>query len=70
MKIHQKHYPTIEIDNREPDIIQIWMNGKEDSNVVQVERINVIDLIIKLREALDSKPVPGSWPTKKLTTIS
>jgi len=65
MKIQQQHYPTIEIDNSEPDVIQLWMNTPNDSNVIQIERINVIDLIIQLRKSLDSKPVPGSWPVTR-----
>lgn len=51
MKLTQQHYPTIEIDNREPDIIQIWQNGKEDSNVIQIEREAMNKLIELLRES-------------------
>jgi len=51
MKIEQQHYPTIEIDNREPDIIQLWKNGKEDSNVVQIERRQIFKLIGELQGA-------------------
>jgi hypothetical protein len=43
--IKQKHYPKLEIDSTEKDIIQIWMNGKEDSNVIQIERENLQAII-------------------------
>ena len=43
--IKQKHYPQLEIDCRERDIIQVWMNGKEDANVIQIEKINLHALI-------------------------
>lgn len=48
MKLTQQHYPTIEIDNREPDIIQIWQNGKEDSNVIQIEREKLVEFCAAL----------------------
>lgn len=38
----QSNYTPIEIENNEKDIIQIWQNGKTDSNVIQIERENVI----------------------------
>jgi len=49
--VKQVHYPAIEIDNNEKDIVQIWQNGKEDSNVIQVERGKMDELISKLVEA-------------------
>lgn len=43
--IKQVHYPKIAIDNSESDIIQLWQNGKEDVNVIQIERGNINELI-------------------------
>ena len=47
--IKQKYYPSIEIDNSESDIIQLWMNGKEDVNVIHIERENILLLIEQLK---------------------
>lgn len=44
-KIKQKHYADLEVDGREKDIVQIWMNEKTDAQVVQVERHNLRALI-------------------------
>ena len=47
-KINQKHYPKIEVDTREKDIVQLWQNG----DVIQIERENIktiIDLLIRER---------------------
>jgi hypothetical protein len=63
--IKQKHYADLEIDGREKDIVQIWMNEKTDAQVVQVERHNLRALIDVLeREAqsfknLNKAPVNG-----------
>lgn len=48
IKIEQLEYPDIAIDNSEKDIIQIWQNGKEDSNVIQIEREKFIFIIGQL----------------------
>ena len=53
MKLTQQHYPTIEIDNREPDIIQIWQNGKEDSNVIQIEREKYFEFMEGMIKSFD-----------------
>ena len=48
--MQQKHYPLIKIDNSETDIIQLWQQGKEDTNVIQIEREKIpllIDLLQK-----------------------
>lgn len=42
--IDQVHYPKIEVDHSENDIIQLWQSGKEDSNVIQIEREKVKEL--------------------------
>lgn len=42
--IKQQHYPDIEIDDTEKDIIQLWQRGKEDINVIQIERENLAAL--------------------------
>ena len=49
-KITQKNYTDIEIDTSEKDIVIIWMNEKEESNCIQIERgkINeVIEILLK-----------------------
>lgn len=50
--IKQKNYGTIEIDNREKDIIEIWCNQRVSCNVVQVERKNINRLIKQLQKTL------------------
>lgn len=52
--IKQKDYPQLEIDCREQDIIQVWMNGKDDSNVIQIEKSNLQALIDLLKREDDS----------------
>lgn len=44
-KIEQNHYPNLEVDVIEPDIVQIWMQSPKDAQVVQVERENLLKLI-------------------------
>ena len=45
-KIKQKHYPLLEIDTSEPDVVQIWAIGIRDaSQVVHVERESLKELI-------------------------
>lgn len=39
--LKQKHYPSLEIDVREKDIIMLWQRGE----VVQIERENIEQLI-------------------------
>lgn len=51
-KITQVHYPALEIDSSENDIVQLWMNGKDDGNVIQIEREKIqelIDALLNLR---------------------
>jgi len=43
--IKQKKYDNIEIDGKEQDIVEIWMNSKTDSNVIQIERENLLKII-------------------------
>lgn len=52
--IKQKDYPQLEIDCRKQDIIQVWMNGKDDSNVIQIEKSNLQALIDLLKREADS----------------
>lgn len=62
MKIKQKGYGNIEIDNTEIDIVQIWMHelnpktDKIESNVIQVRRENVASLINILNTTLKNGP--------------
>jgi hypothetical protein len=52
--IKQVHYPNIEIDDSEKDVIIIWMvdpNGK-DSQVVQLEIDNIPTLIDHLKNKI------------------
>ena len=55
MDVLQKFYGTLEIDTREKDIIQIWQKGKEEINVIQIEREN-ISALIYLLEKENTKP--------------
>ena len=48
MKIKQKGYGNIEIDNTEKDIIQIWYFEQQESNVVQLRRENLKQLVTAL----------------------
>lgn len=48
--MNQTHYPKIEVDNSETDIIQIWQNGKTDVNVIQVERDKLHEFIRVLQK--------------------
>ena len=48
MKVfNQNLYPNLEIDLKEKDIISIWMNENDESNVIMIERKNV-DALCKL----------------------
>lgn len=55
LEIIQNNYPKIEIDVNEKDIVQIWMNGKNDSNVIQVERDKIQNLIDILKQEIVNK---------------
>lgn len=46
--IKQEYYPHIEFDDTETDILQIWQHGKDESNVIQIERCNIELLIDQL----------------------
>ena len=44
--IHQKHYPTLQVDSNENDIVQIAQNGKEDFNLIMVEKERARDFAL------------------------
>ncbi len=50
--IIQKYYGTIDVENQEPDVVEIWMHQKNDPQVVQIERENVPELIKMLQSTL------------------
>jgi N-acetylglutamate synthase/N-acetylornithine aminotransferase len=50
--IQQTFYPNITVDDSENDIIALWQSGKEDSNIIQIEREKLKELINKLLELL------------------
>jgi len=55
MKIKQKKYQDLEIENREKDMVQIW--GEQNTNdpqVIFIERAN-IDKLIKILEQCAAK---------------
>jgi len=45
----QEHYPEIEIDLREKDIVQIWQDG----DVIQIERYLIENLIEILKKEIE-----------------
>lgn len=51
-KLKQKYYPDLELDNDELDIIVIWQHGKDESQVLHIERERVDDFIDMLRKAV------------------
>ena len=51
-KINQKHYGQLEVENREPDIVQIWMKEPNDYQVIFIERENVRALINELEKTI------------------
>lgn len=55
-EINQTGYGNIEIDNTEKDIVQIWYNEKEESNLVQVRREN-LKLLISILEKYENGDV-------------
>ena len=63
--IKQKHYSTLEICTDENDIVEIWMNEKEESNVIQIERKNLQMLIdiLKKEENKCRRTTKKSLPT-------
>ena len=70
-KIKQKHYADLEIDGREKDIIQIWMNKKTDAQLVQIERHNLQALIdILKREAKQLKNLQSPLLYNRFANIS
>ena len=52
--INQTNYGTLEVNNNEPDIVEIWMFEHRESNVIQVERENLPKLIELLNQCLDT----------------
>lgn len=51
----QSNYPQIVFEGSEKDIIQVWQNGKTDSNVIQIERENVVKFCKELLFAANIK---------------
>lgn len=49
IKLSQKHYKPLIVDNTESDIIQIWQHGKYESNVIQIERESLKEFIEVLK---------------------
>lgn len=49
-EIKQVQYPTLELDNSEKDIIEIWQKGETEFNLIQVERENIKTLIDLLNQ--------------------
>jgi hypothetical protein len=56
----QNGYGSIETDNTEKDIVSIWFNEPEESNVVMVKRENLPLLISELQRCLEvgKEPLP------------
>jgi len=54
-KINQEDYGNIEIDTREKDIVQIWGYQLYSTNVVQIERKNLLKVIKVLQAQLKKK---------------
>jgi hypothetical protein len=46
MTIFQPDYGNIEIDTREKDVINLWQEGKQEINVLMVER-DMLDVFIE-----------------------
>ncbi len=58
MKIlKQKHYGDIEVDDREVDIIEICNYQGRETNIIQVERENIQQLIDMLFCALSNNSI-------------
>ena len=55
---NQNYYPNLEVDDREKDIISVWMNGtaleETESNVIMIERKN-IDAFCQLLKKCNEK---------------
>ena len=47
--VTQKHYEPISIDNKESDVVMLWQHGKQESNVILIERNQIQILISKLK---------------------
>lgn len=43
--IEQEHYLNVEVVNIEKDVIEIWVHGKSESNVILLEKKNIDKLI-------------------------
>lgn len=55
MKVfNQNLYPNLEIDLNEKDIVSIWMNEHDESNVIMIERKNIEALCKVLIENKDN----------------
>ena len=54
MEIKQKGYPNIRFDNSENDIIQLWQNGKDEYDLIQIKYEN-IDKLIEILNKLKNK---------------
>lgn len=55
MKVfNQNLYPNLEIDLNEKDIVSIWMNEADESNVIMIERKNIEALCKVLIENKDN----------------
>jgi hypothetical protein len=49
-RIKQKYYGTLEIDNREKDMIMIWCREGKSNEVIHIERGNIKKVIELLKE--------------------
>lgn len=49
--VKQEHYPDLIIENNEPDIIVVWQHGRDESQVMHIERERVEEFINQLTEA-------------------
>jgi hypothetical protein len=45
---------VVEVNNEEKDIVQLWQHGKDDVNVVMVERERIQELIEVLQKELNA----------------
>lgn len=58
--LEQKNYPKIEVDIRETDVVMFWQEGKEDKNVLLLEKESIPELIKVLDLATYSPKKPLS----------
>ena len=56
----QNGYGEIQIDNTEKDIVSIWFNEPNDSNVVMIKRENIQLVIDELKrcQEVGKEPLP------------